>query len=149
MSSRIFRLSDLTMMFPLDCQALSRPLLLRQSLWLVSILSLIVAATQNRHVIHSALQPNTQPSQTELLEMSKRAMQVVRLLEEYRRANFPEVERVKMDTAVAMTPPDDHRPPKRPWEDLSQDGNTAGAETAVPEVSAPVSLSSLLYLELP
>jgi hypothetical protein len=99
--------------------------------------SLIVSDTQESYDLHSAqLQPNIQPSQTELVEMSQRAMQVVRLLEEYRRVNFPEVERVKMDSAVAMTPPDDHRPPKRPWEDLSQDGNAAGAETAAPEVFA-------------
>lgn len=82
---------------------------------------------------YAQLQPNVQPTQSELAEMSQRAMEVVRLLEEYRRVNFPEVEQVKMDGAVAMTPPDDHRPPKRPWEDLSQDGNAAGAETAVPE----------------
>ena len=75
-------------------------------------------------------------------------MEVVRLLEEYRRANFPEVERVKIDTTVAMTPPDDHRPPKRPWEDLSQDGNAAGAETAVPEVFELISSSSPLYSKL-
>lgn len=80
--------------------------------------------------------------------MSQRAMEVVRLLEEYRRANFPEVERVKIDTTVAMTPPDDHRPPKRPWEDLSQDGNAAGAETAVPEVFELISSSSPLYSKL-
>jgi hypothetical protein len=68
--------------------------------------------------------------------MSQRAIQVVRLLEEYRRANFPEVERIKMDNAADITPSDDHRPPKRPWEDMSQDGNADGAETAAPEVFA-------------
>jgi hypothetical protein len=76
--------------------------------------------------------------------MSQRAMQVVRLLEEYRRAHFPQVERVKMDTTVAITPPDDHRPPKRPWEDMSQDGNAAAPETAAPEV-----LVTLLSIEFP
>jgi hypothetical protein len=67
--------------------------------------------------------------------MSQRAIQVVRLLEEYRRLNFPEAERTKFESAATITPPDDHRPPKRPWEDMSQDGNTAGAENATyPEV---------------
>ena len=81
--------------------------------------------------------------------MSQRAVQVVRLLEEYRRANFPEVERVKMDTAIAMTPPDDHRPPKRPWEDLSQDGNVIVAEVVASEVFPTYSFTWSCVPELP
>jgi hypothetical protein len=63
--------------------------------------------------------------------MSHRAAEVARLLEEYRRLNLPESERVKLDSAAAITPPDDqdHRPPKRPWEDISQDENAGGAES--------------------
>lgn len=61
--------------------------------------------------------------------MSQRAVEVVRLLEEYRRLNLPESERVKMDNASVITPPDDHRPPKRPWEDMEQDENAAAVET--------------------
>lgn len=75
--------------------------------------------------------PEVQPSASELAEMSQRAIQVVRLLEEYRRLNFPEAERTKFENAAAaITSPDDHRPPKRPWEDMSQDGNAGGPETA-------------------
>lgn len=63
--------------------------------------------------------------------MSHLAEEVVRLLEEYRRLNLPESERVKMDNTMAMTPPDDHRPPKRPWEDMSQqDENSNLVESA-------------------
>ncbi|KAF5372778.1 hypothetical protein D9615_010134 [Tricholomella constricta] len=72
--------------------------------------------------------PDVCPSPEELQEMSQRAVEVVRLLEEYRRLNLPESERVKMDTVI--TPPDDHRPPKRPWEDMSQDENIAAADAA-------------------
>ncbi|KAF8071798.1 hypothetical protein FPV67DRAFT_1747001 [Lyophyllum atratum] len=62
--------------------------------------------------------------------MSQRAVEVVRLLEEYRRLNLPESERVKMDTTAVITPPDDHRPPKRPWEDMAQDENADATESA-------------------
>ncbi|KAG6865786.1 hypothetical protein C0991_011778 [Blastosporella zonata] len=72
--------------------------------------------------------PDVCPSPEELAEMSQRATEVVRLLEEYRRLNLPESERIKMND-VAMSPPDDHRPPKRPWEDMSQDENPALAES--------------------
>ncbi|KAG5647330.1 hypothetical protein DXG03_000398 [Asterophora parasitica] len=74
--------------------------------------------------------PDVCPSPEELQEMSHRAVEVVRLLEEYRRFNLPESERVKMDNAAAITPPDDHRPPKRPWEDMSQDENVTAAESS-------------------
>ncbi|KAG6821325.1 hypothetical protein H0H93_000186 [Arthromyces matolae] len=73
--------------------------------------------------------PDVCPMPEELQEMSQRAAEVVRLLEEYRRLNLPESERVKLDNAVAMTPPDDHRPPKRPWEDLSQEETSNVVET--------------------
>lgn len=59
--------------------------------------------------------------------MTQRATQVVRLLEEFRRINLPEVERAKLDSAASLNSADDHRPPKRPWEDMSQDG-AVGAE---------------------
>ncbi|KAG6900832.1 hypothetical protein C0993_000151 [Termitomyces sp. T159_Od127] len=75
--------------------------------------------------------PEVSPPPEEIQEMSHLAVEVVRLLEEYRRLNLPESERVKMDNTMAMTPPDDHRPPKRPWEDMSQqDENSSLVESA-------------------
>lgn len=63
--------------------------------------------------------PNIQPTESELLEMSQRAMTVVRLLEELRRLNAPETEQSREAPSNAMQQsPDDPRPPKRPWEDI-------------------------------
>ncbi|KAF8896119.1 hypothetical protein BD779DRAFT_562732 [Infundibulicybe gibba] len=62
--------------------------------------------------------PHARPSPEELADMAQRANQVIRLLEEYRRLNLPENERSKIDRMAS----DDHRPPKRPWEDMSQEG---------------------------
>jgi hypothetical protein len=63
--------------------------------------------------------PNIQPTESELLEMSQRAMTVVRLLEELRRLNAPEGEQSREAPSNAMQQsPDDPRPPKRPWEDI-------------------------------
>ena len=71
--------------------------------------------------------PDICPSPEELAEMSRRAAEVIRLLEEYRRVNIPES---KLDSAAAIISADDHRPPKRPWEELSQEDDVAGNETA-------------------
>ncbi|KAF5340873.1 hypothetical protein D9758_012151 [Tetrapyrgos nigripes] len=84
----------------------------------------------SRYAQLTASLPYAQPSSTEIAEMANKANEVVRLLEELRRMNMPEAERVKqpevsaVPVAAATTPPspDDHRPPKRPWEDMSQDG---------------------------
>ncbi|KAF8905062.1 hypothetical protein CPB84DRAFT_636067 [Gymnopilus junonius] len=64
-----------------------------------------------------------QPSQAELEDMSKRAQHVVRLLEDLRRINnAPEPEPSRVPPSESMQEsPDDPRPPKRPWEDISQD----------------------------
>lgn len=66
-----------------------------------------------------------QPSPTELADMARHANQVVRLLEDLRRMSLPESERgVKVDSSNnvgAVNSSDDHRPPKRPWEDMAQD----------------------------
>ena len=79
--------------------------------------------------------PDICPSPEELAEMSRRAAEVVRLLEEYRRANLPESERVKLDSAAAIISAD-ARPPKRPWEELSRDDDVAENEAAsFPEVT--------------
>jgi hypothetical protein len=69
--------------------------------------------------------PHAQPQPAEFSEMAQRAAQVVRLLEELRRMTHPDADRLKMD---ALSAADDHRPPKRPWEDLSQEGAEGGAD---------------------
>jgi hypothetical protein len=57
--------------------------------------------------------------------MSQKALQVVRLLEDFKRAHLPESERNKLDDPVHGAS-DDHRAPKRPWEDMGQDGAPNG-----------------------
>lgn len=78
-------------------------------------------------------QGTPQPSQTELTEMSQRALTVVRLLDEYRRSILPESERSKVND-VAHTSPEDSRPPKRPWEEMSQEGVNGTEPAAFVEV---------------
>jgi hypothetical protein len=56
--------------------------------------------------------------------MAQKALQVVRLLEDFKRSHLSESERNKMDVSS-----DDHRAPKRPWEDLGQDGAANGDQT--------------------
>lgn len=80
---------------------------------------------------YTAQMPHAQPSQHELEEMSQRAQTVVRLLEDLNRMYLPDAEQNR-DTGVPTTvgapmqvSPEDPRPPKRPWEDISQDDNTA------------------------
>ncbi|RDB26357.1 hypothetical protein Hypma_006747 [Hypsizygus marmoreus] len=83
--------------------------------------------------------PEIYPSQEELSEMSHRAGEVVRLLEEYRRLNLPEAEQLKLNSTVAITPPDDHRPPKRPWEDMAQEDNVEAESGPFSEQQYPTS----------
>ena len=52
------------------------------------------------------------------------------MLEEWKRGNVPELDRIKIDPVI---PPDDARPPKRPWEDVSGDGAQEPSE-GIPEV---------------
>jgi hypothetical protein len=79
----------------------------------------------------AAQMPHAQPSPNELEEMSQRAQTVVRLLEDLNRMYLPEAEQNR-DTGLPTTvgvpmqvSPEDPRPPKRPWEDISQDDNAA------------------------
>ncbi|KAG5338125.1 GATA zinc finger domain-containing protein 10 [Termitomyces sp. T112] len=88
--------------------------------------------------------PDVSPPPDEIQQMSHLAAEVVRLLEEYRRLNLPEPDHVKMDSAMAMTPPDDHRPPKRPWEDMSQDENSSLVESAFAEQQYPTPVENKL-----
>lgn len=64
--------------------------------------------------------------------MKDRATEVVRLLEELRRMNLPEAERNQIESlsasALGSAPPEEYRPPKRPWEDMSQDGVGASGQ---------------------
>lgn len=66
--------------------------------------------------------PQIQPSSAELQDMSQKALQVVRLLEDFKRAHIPESERNKLGDPMYGSS-DDHRAPKRPWEDMAQGGN--------------------------
>lgn len=52
--------------------------------------------------------------------MARRANDVARLLEALRRMDEPEIKHSVTDEM--STTPDDNRPPKRPWEDMAQDG---------------------------
>jgi len=67
------------------------------------------------------------PSQAEIAEMGQRANVVIRLCEELKRLSLSEGELAKGPVIVAP-PQEEHRPPKRPWEDPSADGAT-GADT--------------------
>ncbi|EKM78624.1 hypothetical protein AGABI1DRAFT_114240 [Agaricus bisporus var. burnettii JB137-S8] len=70
-----------------------------------------------------SMQP-PQPSPAELQDMSQKALQVVRLLEEFKRAHVPDSERNKLGDSMYEAS-EDHRAPKRPWEDMVQGGNNA------------------------
>lgn len=79
--------------------------------------------------------PHVQPSPQELRDMSHRAKEVVRLLEEYRRAGGKEFElfeygRAKVEAAEAAEHPQHAgdagagaggRAPKRPWEEMAKE----------------------------
>ncbi|KAF9068974.1 hypothetical protein BDP27DRAFT_1402890 [Rhodocollybia butyracea] len=85
----------------------------------------------NRYASLKSALPHVQPSQAEVADMARRANEVVRLLEVLRRME-PEGDRHKIEstTSSALTStPDDHRPPKRPWEDMAQDGQASGDDT--------------------
>ncbi|THH31523.1 hypothetical protein EUX98_g2667 [Antrodiella citrinella] len=62
-----------------------------------------------------ANQPHLQPSPEELQDTSRRAALVVRLMDELRRLSSPE-DQLPKDLPV-LNGADEHRPPKRPWED--------------------------------
>ena len=61
--------------------------------------------------------------------MGQRANIVMRLCEELKRLSLSEGELAK-GPAPAVPPPEEHRPPKRPWEDISADG-AAGTDAEV------------------
>ena len=67
--------------------------------------------------------------------MGQRASAVIRLCEELKRLSLTEGELAK-GPAIVAPPQEEHRPPKRPWEDTSADGAT-GADAEVRERSCP------------
>lgn len=67
--------------------------------------------------------------------MSQHALTVVRLLEELQRMDFPEDDGTRVGTNPMHQSPDDPRPPKRPWEDISQE---EGASMSDPNSFAEV-----------
>ncbi|CAA7267053.1 unnamed protein product [Cyclocybe aegerita] len=97
---------------------------------------IILHSFASRYAQLQGTMPGVQPSAPELEEMSQRAVAVVRLLEELRRMQLPEGDRGAPVGAGAVPgggdtmqqSPDDHRPPKRPWEDISQDEGGAGTQ---------------------
>ena len=57
--------------------------------------------------------------------MSQRASQVVRLLEELKRLSLP-IDQIPKELPAPNGASDEHRPPKRPWQDVSrEDGGVA------------------------
>ena len=55
--------------------------------------------------------------------MSKRAEAVVRMMDELRRLCIPE-DQLPKDLPVPAASVDEHRPPKRPWEDTADDNGS-------------------------
>lgn len=66
--------------------------------------------------------PHDQPSPSELQDMSQKAQEIVHLLEDFKRSHLPENERTKIGDPLRGSS-EDHRAPKRPWEDMGQDGS--------------------------
>ncbi len=77
----------------------------------------VTAGTSNETL---AGQPHVQPPPSELQEMTQRASQVVRLLEELKRLSIPN-DQIPKELSAPIGASDEHRPPKRPWEDVSRE----------------------------
>ncbi|KAF9522317.1 hypothetical protein CPB83DRAFT_899754 [Crepidotus variabilis] len=73
--------------------------------------------------------PHAQPPVAELEEMSRRALTVVRLLQEFRQITLPgDVPVPQAQTVSSQNTPEESRPPKRPWEDVSQEEGASGPD---------------------
>jgi hypothetical protein len=97
-----------------------------QPLWYVAVAAFDMVLLTGTHPPWLAAQlqaslPRVQPTAEELLEMNRRAAEVVRLLEEYRRLTQPEFERRPTEANDASRSVEGNRPPKRPWEDIAKD----------------------------
>ncbi|KAI9509816.1 hypothetical protein F5148DRAFT_977724 [Russula earlei] len=79
------------------------------------------------------------PSQAEIAEMGQRANMVIRLCEELKRLSLSEGELAK-GPAIVPPPQEEHRPPKRPWEDASADGATGADAEAQATAEADMAL---------
>lgn len=108
--------------------------------------------------------PHIQPPPEEIEEMSRRALEVVRLLEDLRRSNVSEGQAVAHPTtaaAAAITASgtstagvpmeqnspgggESSRPPKRPWEDTEQDEGAQGGG----DVNGSQDVRVVLFLKL-
>jgi len=71
--------------------------------------------------------------------MGQRANVVIRLCEELKRLSLSEGELAK-GPAIAVPPQEEHRPPKRPWEDTSADGATGTDAEAQATAEADMAL---------
>ncbi|KAJ3474715.1 hypothetical protein NLI96_g12301 [Meripilus lineatus] len=74
---------------------------------------------------YAGVPPHVQPSPSEIHEMTQRASTVVRLLEELKRLSIPD--QVPKELPASNGASDEHRPPKRPWEDSSRDEAGGGS----------------------
>lgn len=81
------------------------------------------------------VQLETTPNPSELVEMAEKANEVVRLLEDLRRMCSPNNQDGAKPDSLAIGTPDDHRPPKRPWEEMTKEGMN-GSVDAHEQVSA-------------
>ncbi|KAH9945086.1 uncharacterized protein BXZ73DRAFT_38982 [Epithele typhae] len=66
--------------------------------------------------------PSYAPPEQEIQDMNHRANEVVRLIEQLRRMDAGEDVARRDAYPVAANPADEHRPPKRPWEDMGREG---------------------------
>ncbi|KAK1222885.1 hypothetical protein PQX77_014307 [Marasmius sp. AFHP31] len=82
---------------------------------LVSLCSILYDFASRYSQLHGSV---SGPAPHEIIDMAARANQVVQLLEELRRPNESEGQRVMKNDPMAS--PEDHRPPKRPWEDMAE-----------------------------
>ncbi|KAL1738980.1 hypothetical protein HDZ31DRAFT_86041 [Schizophyllum fasciatum] len=72
--------------------------------------------------------PHMKPGPEELSQMNRRAEEVVRLLGDLRSMSLTETERAKLESAPSFRAPEEHRVPKRPWEDMDRDSDAGQDE---------------------
>lgn len=73
---------------------------------------------------------NLQPELDELRNMSDNASQVVQLLEEFKQL-MSSGDQTMRDAVAGAPAVDEHRPPKRPWEDMEQDNQGTPSDADV------------------
>ncbi|KAI0775102.1 hypothetical protein BD413DRAFT_471972 [Trametes elegans] len=95
----------------------------------------------NHYSQAAASQSQLQPAPMEIEEMNHRASTVMRLLDDLRRLDAGE-DITRKETVSVVPPPAEEpvRPPKRPWEDMAQDGeppSSAGYNDAPGHIPHP------------